>query len=127
MRLVLDTTVLIDHLRSRTPAATALLARAVSRGDELWSSRVVQAELLVGMRPGEETAVRELLGVVTWADVDGSAAEAAGELGRRYLRSHPGIELADLILAALARRLDAQLVTTNVKHFPMFEGLKPPY
>ncbi len=126
-RLLIDTAVLIDHLRGKGEGATRLLSAAVERQDELWSSRVVQAELLAGMRPGKEIATREVIGTLQWADVDADTAEAAGVLGRRYLRSHPGIDVADLIVAATAKRLDAELKTTNVKHFPMFEGLKPPY
>ena len=127
MRLVLDTSVLIDHLRGRPAAATSLIPDAVARGDELCSSFVVRAEVLAGMRSGEEGATRDLLRLLSWYEVDESMSEAAGALGRRYLRSHPGIEVADLIVAALAQQLDAPLKTTNVKHYPMFKGLKAPY
>jgi predicted nucleic acid-binding protein len=34
---------------------------------------------------------------------------------------------ADLIVAALAQHLDADLKTTNLKHFPMFPKLRAPY
>ena len=127
MRLVLDTSVLIDHLRGRPKAAAEIIPRAIARGDELWSSYVVRAEVLAGMRNVEEAATRDLLRLLTWVDVDESLSEAAGALGRRFLASHPGIEVADLIVAALAQHLDAELKTTNVKHFPMFKALKPPY
>ena len=127
MRLVLDTSVLIDHLRGRPKAATEIIPRAIARGDELWSSYVVRAELLAGMRTVEETATRDLLRLITWADLDESTSEAVGALGRRFLSSHPGIDVSDLIVAALAQHLDAELKTTNVKHFPMFKGLKAPY
>jgi predicted nucleic acid-binding protein len=127
MRLVLDTSVLVDHLRGRPASATELIPNAIARGDELWSSEVVRAELLAGMRAGDEAATRDLLGLISWVDVDQSLAEAAGALGRQYLRSHPGIEVADLIVAALTRHLDGDLKTANVKHFPMFPALKPPY
>jgi predicted nucleic acid-binding protein len=126
MRLVLDTSVLIDHLRGRPLAATELVPSAIARGDELWSSHVVRAELLAGMRQ-EEAATRDLLRLVSWVEVNESVSEAAGALGRRYLRSHPGIDAADLIVAALAQELEAELKTTNLKHFPMFQGLKAPY
>ena len=127
MRWVLDTSVLIDHLRGRPKAAVELIAGAIERGDELWSSQVVRAELLAGMRQSEEAATRDLMRLMTWADVDESTSEAAGELGRIYLASHSGIEVADLIVAALTLELDAELKTVNVKHFPMFKDLAPPY
>jgi predicted nucleic acid-binding protein len=127
MRLVLDTSVLIDHLRGRPRAATALIPDAIARDDELCSSYVVRAELLAGMRASEENATRDLMRLISWYDVDESVAEAAGALGRRYLASHPGVDVADLIIAALTRQLDAELKTTNVKHFPMFKGLRAPY
>ena len=127
MRLVLDTSVLIDHLRGRPAAATKIIPSAIARGDELWSSYVVRAELLAGMRAGEEAATRDLMRLVSWVEVDESISETAGALGRRYLRSHPGIEVADLIVAALVQELDAELKTTNLKHFPMIKGLEAPY
>lgn len=127
MRLVLDTSVLIDHLRGRPKAATEVIPRAIERGDELWSVQVVRAEVLAGMRPGEETATDDLLGLIAWVDVDEALAEAAGALGRHFLPAHQGIEVTDLIVAALAQQLEAELKTTNVKHYPMFKALKAPY
>lgn len=127
MRLVLDTSVLIDHLRGTSRAATELIPKAIERGDELWSSDIVRAELLAGMRTAEEGPTRDLMRLISWSEVDESVSEAAGALGRRYLRSHSGIDVSDLIVAALAQHLEADLKTTNLKHFPMFNDLRAPY
>jgi len=79
------------------------------------------------MHGDEETATRDLMRLISWVDVDETTAEAAGALGRRYLRSHPGIEMVDLVIAVLVEQLDAQLLTTNLKHFPMVPDLRAPY
>ena len=51
----------------------------------------------------------------------------AGELGRACRRSHHGIGTVDLVIAATVQELGLELATGNVKHFPMFPGLRPPY
>lgn len=127
VRVVLDTSVLIDHLRGSPAGATRVIPEALEREDDLWSSQLVRAELLAGMKPSEERVTRDLLSLITWADVDETLAEAAAALGRRFLRSHPGIGVTDLVVAALAEQLDAELATVNVKHFPMFPRLRPAY
>lgn len=59
--------------------------------------------------------------------VDETISRRAGELGRRWDRHRPGLALADLVIAATAEQIDAELVTSNARHFPMFEGLRAPY
>ena len=109
------------------PAAVRFLEDAGSRGDELWSSVVARVEVLAGMRREEEARTLALLGTIEWVGVDMEQADLAGELGRRFRASTPGIGAADLILAALTELLHGQLATRNVKHFPMFPRLRPPY
>ena len=125
MSALIDTSVLIDHTRG-VPAAHAALARAAEDG-QLHSSEMVRAEFLVLIRDRELAAIAPLLDVVVWHPVDRQVAELAGELGRAWLPSHNGIDAADFIIAATARLLDASLLTRNVKHFPMFPGLRAPY
>jgi hypothetical protein len=54
-------------------------------------------------------------------------ARVGGELARHDHASHGGIEDVDYLIAATALVLDADLLTTNVKRFPMLEGLQPAY
>ncbi|MBB2890131.1 type II toxin-antitoxin system VapC family toxin [Flexivirga oryzae] len=125
MTIVVDTSIIIDVLRGDSAAATTL---SDAREDgPLHASEVVRLEVLAGMRPAEEAATRALLDVFTWHPLDAEIAEIAGELGRQWLPRNRGIDSADLAIAATAISLAAQLLTRNVKHFPMFEGLTAPY
>lgn len=126
MRVLLDTSVLIDHLRG-LEAATTYLANVKSRGDELWGVSVLRTEVFAGMLPKEEKATRAFLDEIEWLDVGVELADRAGDLARSYLKSHPGVDTIDYIVAASADALDAGLATTNLKHFPMFPGLTKPY
>ncbi len=51
----------------------------------------------------------------------------AGELAQRFRPSRGGIDDIDYVVAATADILSAGLLTSNVRHFPMFEGLTAPY
>lgn len=126
MTVLLDTSVLIDHLRG-DPAARDALAGAAAEGRRLTASVVVKVEILAGMRPTEEAVTRRLLDAIEWLPIDDDIAEHAGQLANRYLRSHPGVDPVDFIIAATAMGHDGSLWTRNVKHFPMFDDLAAPY
>lgn len=125
MSVLVDTSVLIDVLRGELAAAEIL--RDARTAGPLHGSEVTRLEVLAGMRPREEAATHALLAVLTWHPLDERVADAAGELGRRWLPSNRGIDSADLAIAATAMLLGARLLTRNVKHFPMFSGLTAPY
>ncbi|MYD65882.1 MAG: type II toxin-antitoxin system VapC family toxin [Chloroflexi bacterium] len=126
MAIVVDTSVLIDHLRGDEAARDAL-RDAATTGERLAASVLTRVEVLAGMRPHEEVATRRLLDSLDWVEVDHDLAERAGVLANRYLRSHPGIDPVDYVIAATVEHLDARLWTRNVRHFPMFADLEAPY
>lgn len=126
MKLLLDTSVLVDHLRNDS-RATGLLLEANQRGDDLWAVVLTRAELVRGMRPSEAARTHQLMDSLNWLDVTSDLADQAGELSRTYRSSHGGIDLVEFTIAAAAETLQAQLMTRNVKHFPMFPDLQPPY
>ena len=122
----LDTTVAVDHLRG-DEAASDLLRRLVEEDETLAASEVVRFELVAGVRDDELPALERFFSVVSWIAVGEDVARAAGDLARRYRRAHRGIDDADYLIAASALLLDADLLTTNVRHFPMLPGLISPY
>jgi len=120
--VLVDTSVLIDHLRGH-PKAVELLAAERLVGP-VHASEITRLDVLAGMRVHEQERTRVLLSVLHWHPVDEHVAEKAGELGR-LLPSHGGIDSADLAVAATAIGLDARLLTLNVRHYPMFDPRRP--
>jgi hypothetical protein len=118
-----DTSIVIDILRGHAPA----LDYARTLGEPPVCSEITRVEVLHGLRSPERRPTERLFAAIRWVGVDESIARRAGELGRTWARSHQGIATADLIVAATAKELELDLATLNVKHFPMFSRLRPPY
>jgi predicted nucleic acid-binding protein len=123
---LLDTTVAIDHLRGTDPAVD-LLRRLVDEEDAVLASEVVRFELLAGVRGDELEALEEFFSALSWVPVDEGVARTAGLLARKHRRAYSGIDDVDYLIVATALVLDAELLTTNVRHFPMLAGLRSPY
>jgi predicted nucleic acid-binding protein len=121
--VVFDTSILIDILRNDSAAL------AYVRGLEQVPacSEVTRIEVVRGLRSPERASAERLFETIRWLAVDEPISRRAGEHGRKWDRHRPGISLADLVIAATAEELEAELATTNVRHFPMFEGLRAPY
>lgn len=123
---LLDTTVAIDHLRGAKPAAD-LLRRLIDEEEAVVASEVVRFELLAGVQADELDELEQFFSALSWVPVDEEVARTAGLLARKHSSTHSGIDDIDYVIAGTALVLDAELLTTNVRHFPMLPGLNPPY
>lgn len=123
---LLGTTVAVDHLRG-DQRAVGLLRGLVEADETLAASEVVRCELVAGVRDDEITALEQFFSIVSWVPVSEEVGRAAGELARRYRRAYGGIDDADYFIAATALLLEADLLTTNMRHFPMLPRLAAPY
>jgi predicted nucleic acid-binding protein len=118
-----DTDVLIEHLKG-DQSATVLLLDASGVGQAACSV-LTRFELLAGMRSQERSDIRSLLDSLVNLDASVDIATRAGEWARTYRRSHEGVSPIDYLIAATAEIHGADLLTQNVKHFPMFPDLEP--
>jgi predicted nucleic acid-binding protein len=120
-----DSTILIAHLRGVAPA-TELLRNAAADG-EARASVLSRVEIEGGMRPAERGQVARLFTALVMEPVSDSVAARAGEMLRKYRRSHSSIDIVDYVVAATAEEVGAELLTLNVRHFPMVRGLRAPF
>jgi len=116
MKLI-DTDIAIDHFHGNH-SAREFFTKALDSGDVLCISVITLTELLAGMRSGEENLTEKLLSLFTIIDVDNAIGRKAGEYLRQYGHSR-NLDLGDALIAATTAVVDAELVTRNVKHYPM--------
>lgn len=113
--VLLDTDVLIDHIRGR---------RRVIEIASSVTSVVTRAELFAG-REREEPAVEALLGRLSEIEVTPDIARQAGRI-RRNTR----LDIADALIAATALEHGLVVMTRNRRHFERVAGLElrsPPH
>ncbi|MBV9289645.1 MAG: type II toxin-antitoxin system VapC family toxin [Hyphomicrobiales bacterium] len=121
--MLLDTCILIDVLRGKE-AALAFVA-GLPGAPAL--SAVTVTELVAGCRNVKERRqVDRLLSQYVVQDIGRDIAGLAGDYIRRYGPSH-GTDPIDALIAATAKLTGLPLATLNLKHFPMFAGLRRPY
>ena len=117
--VLLDTTVLIDHLRGR-PVVERVNA-LLERGDVPCTSPVNVEEIVRGLRSGETAAADHLFDGLRVVPIRRLEGRQAGEWRRRFAARGTTLSQADCLIAAAAHGAAAVLATGNPRHFPMTE------
>jgi predicted nucleic acid-binding protein len=120
VRLLLDTTVLIDALRGRDAGRRLHDLRASGASVPRICAINIE-ELYRGVREAEETTLSRFLGGLRIAPIGREQAELAGRWRRDFARRGVTLGQSDCLIAAAALGIGAQLATGNPKHFPMTE------
>ncbi len=117
MILLLDSTVLIDHLRGRG-AADRL--EALSRAGDLLTTTAINVEEVVrGLRKAEEEAADRLFAGLVVLPIGLAEGRQAGTWRREFATRGITLSQADCLIAAAAIIAGASLATGNPKDFPM--------
>lgn len=121
MKVVVDTSVIIDYLRGGTKWAEFLAG--VSRDIELFLPTVVIFELFSGVStksPDKKQDILDFIKKFHRVNLDEEIAIKGGELFRDLKKS---IQVSDYIIAASALSIGASVLTLNKKHFQQIPGL----
>jgi hypothetical protein len=121
--ILADTDVLVDYLRGYPKAVSLLMEQT----DRIGLSAITVVEFYAGVRgQAEREALDDLISMHPVVPLTTEIAMAAGLLRRDYGKSH-GLGIPDAVVAATVQAENAELWTLNVRHFPMFPDLEPPY
>lgn len=118
MRLLLDSSFVIDHLRGDT-AAAARWAAVFAGGDEPFLSEVVVCEVRAGLRADDERHLLALMEPVEFVAPGPDTALTAGRWRAELRARGRTLSLADALIAATADSLGAAVLTRNVRDFAL--------
>lgn len=118
--ILLDTSVIFDHLNGRN-GRTQYLDDLIEQGHMLACCPVNFTEVYAGLRPGEETHTKEFLDSLEFFTVTADIAAQAGLLRRDWRQKGQTLSYTDVTIAAVALANGLALLTDNRKHFPMPE------
>jgi tRNA(fMet)-specific endonuclease VapC len=119
---VLDSDVLIDHLRDTGPGRE--LIDELAAGSGFWITAVTAFELALGSSYARDPAPANALLAAPCLMLTREAALRAGALLRELRSFGSGIDVRDAMQAGICLQADVPLVTRNVRHFSRVPGLQ---
>jgi predicted nucleic acid-binding protein len=119
LRVLLDSTVLIDALRGR-PVVERIDALERS-GDRPCTTSINVEEIVRGMRPDEADAIGRLFAGLEILPIGAPEAWRAGLWRREFASRGVTLSQADCLIAGAAYLAGARIATGNSGDFPMSE------
>jgi predicted nucleic acid-binding protein len=121
MKIVFDTSILVDHLRNFSQA-TVLIRKVRNEEVPGYISALTEAELFAGKDSTDEKKrllLSELISIFTKIEIDNDIAKKAGEFKRKY-----NVLLDDCIIAATAAIQKSKLWTKNLEEFKKIKEIE---
>lgn len=119
VRYVLDSTVIIDYAEGR-PGGTAIVERLFAETGDLYTCDAITCEVLSGGTPDGRAGIRRLLDALDYVALDPDGARWAGERRAERPAGTSRRHLGDALVAAVAWRMGATIVTRNARDFEAY-------
>lgn len=115
---LLDSSVVIEHLRGSEPVSATLRSLGAG-GHRLAVSSVTVVEVLAGATASERKGTERLLRRLAFLATDLEASVRAGDYRAEFRRKGVTLHSTDALIAGTARAHGAVLLTHNLRDFPM--------
>lgn len=123
-QVVIDGTVLISHLRTRSRSET-LLEQTVKRFEKCFISAITAWEIEYGaIRAGRISDLGNILLLIEVLPFGLLEARAAAAVYASLVSRNQGIEVRDVFIAGTCLAHNLPLITGNREHFQRVEGLR---
>lgn len=116
-RYLLDTDVIIWHLRGHEP--TEEILKTIEIDQPIGCSAISVFEVLAGVQEMNHIATTQFLAPLYKIPIDGNIAIKAAEYWREFREKGIIIGQADVMIAATANIMNLTLITYNRSHYPM--------
>ena len=117
---LLDTTIIIDHLRG-DKKANIYLEEIGQRGDIAGCCCINIAEIYSGMLGKEAEKTNRFINSLYYYEVTSEISKVAGKLRQKYQKKGTTLAISDVIIGATALIYNLILVTKNIRHYPFPE------
>ncbi len=124
VRLILESTFIIDFLRGRSGTAEKM-AELEESGLPIYTTSITVFEVIQGTRGNkEEMAAARFFSAIQVIPLTKRSAMLSGKIRRLLLGRGRTIEPEDAMIAGISVLKQETLLTRNLKHFSAIEGLK---
>ncbi|SFT41322.1 hypothetical protein SAMN04489724_0647 [Algoriphagus locisalis] len=121
--ILLDTGILIDYFRKKDKENSILYQLSLEKY-EFKVATITQYEVLLGANDSQVNFWKELFGRVKILSFDEQAAITASNIYKQLKVENKLIDIADILIAAIAMTNQIALATLNSKHFNRISKLE---
>jgi len=124
-RILIETTIIIEYLRTRHRATITNFEKAIATFDECCLSVITVYEVEFGAaRAGRISDLTNVLPCLEILPIDGTVAEEAARIHADLVALNQEIGVKDVFIAATAMINELPILTYNIKHFRCVPGLQ---
>lgn len=123
MKIVVDTSILIDYLRGGKKGAQFIEEVEKDDDSELFLPTIVIFELFSGQSTKSPVVATRILSLLKFFQRIELTEEIARQAGQLFRDTKKTLQVPDYIIAASALQVNAAVVTLNEKHFEQIPNI----